>query len=298
MTADPLSPVTVLGLGAMGRVLAERLLAAGHRVTVWNRTAGRAADLVAAGAIAAPDIAAAVERDTLVVVCLLDAASVHETLDPVIGSMRGRQLVNLTTTTPNEARELAAWASDHGVAYLDGGIMATPPMIGEAGAAILYSGDDALFAEHRPLLDRWGESSFHGTDAGLASLHDMAMLAGMYIMFAGFLHGAAMVGASGIPATEFAAKAQPFLAAMTASFGPTAAVVDAGDYERPGLQSLEFSDLGAIVRATTDQGVHTGVLDAVQALIRRQIDAGYGNHSFDRIFEELRAERRAEASAS
>lgn len=205
--------------------------------------------------------------------------------------MRGRQLVNLTTTTPNEARELAAWAAHHGVAYLDGGIMATPPMIGEPGAAILYSGDATLFGEHRPLLDRWAASSFHGTDAGLASLYDMAMLAGMYIMFAGFLHGAAMVEASGVSATEFAGKAQPFLAAMTASFEGAADVVDTGDYERAGLQSLEFSDLGAIVRATAEQGVHTGVLDSVQTLIRKQIAAGHGDHGFDRIFEELRAPR-------
>lgn len=280
----------MLGLGAMGSELAATLLAAGHPVTVWNRTPGRASALEAAGAAAVADVGTAVAAHALVVACLLDADSVHETLDPVAGSMHGQQLVNLTTTTPNEARELAAWAHGHGIAYLDGGIMATPPMIGLPGAAILYSGDEDLFQRHRATFDRWATSTFHGSDAGLASLYDMAMLAGMYIMFAGFLHGAAMVEASGISATDFASKAQPFLAAMTESFGTTAEIVDAGDYERPGLQSLEFSDLGSMVRATAEQGVHTGVLDSVQALIRRQIDAGYGTHGFDRIFEELRAD--------
>lgn len=289
MTAEPRTPVTILGAGAMGTVLAETLLAAGHPVTVWNRTPQKASALVATGAVATPDIGRAVAANTLIVACLLDADSVHTTLDPVIESMRGRQLVNVTTTTPNEARELAAWADGHGVAYLDGGIMATPPMIARPGAAVLYSGDEALFDEHRALLDRWADSSFHGTDAGLASLHDMAMLAGMYIMFAGFLHGAAMVQASGITATEFAARAQPFLAAMTGSFGHAADIVDTGDYERQGEQSLEFSDLGSIVRATAEQGVHTGVIDSVQTLIRNQIDAGYGRHGFDRIFEEMRS---------
>jgi 3-hydroxyisobutyrate dehydrogenase-like beta-hydroxyacid dehydrogenase len=291
MTLDPPTPVTILGTGAMGSVLAETLLAAGHPVTVWNRTAEKASALVAAGAVATPDIGEAVAAHTLVVACLLDAESVHTTLDPVIESMRGRQLVNLTTTTPNEARELADWAAGHGVAYLDGGIMATPPMIGRPGAAVLYSGDETLFDEHRALLDRWADSSFHGNDAGLASLQDMAMLAGMYIMFAGLLHGAAMVQASGFTATEFAARAQPFLAAMTGSFGHAAEIVDAGDYERPGEQNLEFSDLGSIVRATAEQGVHTGVIDSVQTLIRDQIDAGFGKHGFNRIFEGLRAQR-------
>ncbi|WP_117000062.1 NAD(P)-dependent oxidoreductase [Desertimonas flava] len=292
MNSEPLTSVTVLGLGAMGGVLAKTLLRAHHPVTVWNRTPGRAGDLAAAGAFVAPDVATAVAAgDSLIVACLLDADSVHETLDPVIGSMRGGSLLNLTTTTPNQARELSSWAGHHGVRFLDGGIMATPPMIGGPGAAILYSGDEGLFGRSRPVLDRWGESSFHGSDAGRASLLDMAMLAGMYIMFGGFLHGAAMVETSGITATEFAARAQPFLAAMTESFSTTAEIVDARDYERPGLQSLEFSDLGGIVRATSEQGVPTGLLDAVQTLIRNQIDAGYGRHGFDRIFEELRVAR-------
>lgn len=296
MTSPPLTPVTMLGLGAMGRVLAETLVGAGHRVTAWNRTPGRAGDLEAAGAIIAPDVASAVAGESLVIACLLDAASVHQTLDPVIATMRGRELLNLTTTTPNEARELAAWAADHGVTYLDGAVMAVPSMIGRPGAAILYSGDESVFDEHRRLVDHWAESTFYGSDAGHASLHDMAMLAGMYIMFAGFHHGAAMVKASGVSATSFAAKAQPFLAAMTGSFGHAAEIIDSEDYQRAGLQSLEFSDLGSIIRATADQGVNTGVLDAVQALIRRQIDAGHGSHGFDRIFEELRAPRPTETS--
>ncbi|WP_188307091.1 NAD(P)-binding domain-containing protein, partial [Streptomyces sp. CBMA123] len=52
--------VAVLGLGPMGRALAGALLAAGHPVTVWNRTPGREGELLARGARAAGTVAAAV----------------------------------------------------------------------------------------------------------------------------------------------------------------------------------------------------------------------------------------------
>ncbi|MFC4631119.1 NAD(P)-dependent oxidoreductase [Promicromonospora alba] len=287
--------VTVLGLGAMGSALAATLLDAGHDTTVWNRTPERAAALSTRGATAAPTIGAAVTAQPLVVAVLFDHASVHETLDPVIEQMRGSALVNLTTTTPNEARELATWAAGHGVRYLDGAIMATPPMIGGPGAAILYSGLREVFDDARPVLDRWADSTYDGADSGLASLFDLAMLSGMYSMFAGFLHGAAMAGSAGMSATEFAGRATPFLSAMTDSFAHFASVIDGGDYTVPGQQSLDFSDLSHIVRASEEQGVQPVPIAAVQELIGKQIAAGHGAEGFARIYESLRADSTEDA---
>lgn len=227
----------------------------------------------------------------MIVACLLDDASVHEVLDPIAGRLSGRALINVTTTTPNQARELAGWAAGHRIDYLDGGIMAVPDMIGGPGSAIFYSGSATVFEQHRGLLDRWGSSSYFGPDAGMASLHDLAMLAGMYVMFAGFMHGAAMVGSEGVSASEFAARATPFLAAMTGAFAGLAATIDATDYAGEGQQSLEFSDLTDIVTASVEQDVDAGVLEPVHELIQRQIAAGHGKQGFARIFEELRSTR-------
>ena len=279
--------VAMLGLGAMERSLAAGLLDTGNDVTVWNRSPGRDADLVGRGAHRAAAARDAVLTAPTVVVCLYDHASVHETLDPLAEDLRGRAVVNLTTTTPTEARELAAWAAEHGVRYLDGAIMATPPMIGAAGAEILYSGDEGVFREARQVLDLWATSSFESTDPGRASLLDLAMLSGMYTMFAGFLHGAAMVGADGVDAVSFARRAAPFLAAMTEAFALDAAVIDDGDYSAP-AQSLDWSDLSHLVRASEEQGVDPAPIAMVEELRRRQVDAGHGADGFARIYESLR----------
>ncbi|PSL58440.1 3-hydroxyisobutyrate dehydrogenase-like beta-hydroxyacid dehydrogenase [Saccharothrix carnea] len=280
--------VTVLGLGAMGAALASALVRAGHPTTVWNRSPGKADALVGLGATAADSAADAVTAADVVVACLLDAASVHEVLDPVADLLTGRTLVNVTTTTPEQSREIAGWAAAHGVAYLDGGIMAVPHMIGQPGSSILYSGSQAAFEQYRPLLDLWGESAYFGEDAGTAPLYDLALLAGMYVMFAGFLHGAAMVADAGVSATEFAKRAAPWLSAMTGELAGFATVVDGGDYTVPGQQSLEFSDLGDMVDASAAQGISTEVVGMVQALIRRQVDAGHGKEGFARIYESIK----------
>ncbi|MEV6303032.1 NAD(P)-binding domain-containing protein [Actinoplanes sp. NPDC051861] len=280
---------TFLGLGAMGGALATAALDAGYEALVWNRSA-RSFD---GRAVVAGSAGEAVAGGGVIVVCLLDQASVHEVLDPVAAGLGGRTVVNLTTTTPKQSRELAGWAAGHGITYLDGAIMAVPEMIGGAGSAILYSGDAGAFEEHRKLLEVWGAASFHGADAGAAALHDMAMLTGMYPMFAGFLQGAAMVAVDGVSAVEFAERQVPFLAAMTGALREYAAIVDAQAYDAAGQQSLRFTEtaLASLIEATADQGIGDAVLGPVHDLVRRQIADGHGERGTARIFEGMRRPR-------
>ncbi|KXO88361.1 6-phosphogluconate dehydrogenase [Tsukamurella pulmonis] len=288
-TSNPTAPgLTLLGLGQMGAALAGRMLDQGRAVTVWNRTPERAAPLVARGAASAETPAEAIARNGLVVTCLLRYASVRETLDPVAASLRGRTLIDLTTTTPDEARELGRWAAEHDVEYLNGAIMATPYQIGTPVARILYSGAPDVFARHRDLLAPWAEGVYDGPDAGAASLIDLAMLSGMYHMFAGLFHGAAMAATVGMSAQDFASRTIPLIESLVAHFAADAAIIDGGDYSVPGQQSLDFSDLSDILRTSEEAGVDSTTIAAIQALIHRQREAGHGAEGFARIYETLR----------
>jgi 3-hydroxyisobutyrate dehydrogenase-like beta-hydroxyacid dehydrogenase len=287
MTSTP-HTVSFLGLGEMGSALARAALNAGNATTVWNRSADKAAALVAAGAHAASSAAEAAAASELIVVCLFDHRSVHAVLDPLADRLAGRSVLNLTTTSPDGARGLARWAADNGIDYLDGGIMATPEMIGTAQSSILYSGRRRVFDDHGELLELWGRAEYFGDDAGMASLYDLAMLSSMYVMFAGFFHGAAMVGAAGVPAKEFATRTAAFLQSVLLSITAYADIIDGGDYSVPGQQSLEFSDISDIVDASRAQGISTELVDVVQRLIHRQIDAGHGKHGFARVIESIK----------
>ncbi len=283
-----LQTVSFLGLGEMGSALARAVIRAGHPTTVWNRSSDKAMALIDDGARAATTAAESIDAADLIVVCLFDHRSVHEVLDPLARRLAGRRVLNLTTTSPEGARELSRWAADVGADYLDGGIMATPEMIGTPDSGVLYSGSRTLIEDYRPLFELWGRAEYFGEDAGMASLYDLALLSGMYVMFAGYFHGAAMVGTSGVSAKEFATRAVPWLQATAGALADFAAIIDDGDYSLPGQQSLEFSDIRDIVDASRDQGISTELVDVVQRLIHRQIHAGHGSDGFARTIESIK----------
>jgi 3-hydroxyisobutyrate dehydrogenase-like beta-hydroxyacid dehydrogenase len=207
--------ISILGLGAMGRALASALLAAGRDVTVWNRTPGKAGELVARGAREASSAEEAIEAGDLTVACLLNDASVRETLAPAVPKLAGGTLVNLTSGSVRQARELAGWLEGQGVRLLSGGIMAVPPTVGTAGAFILYSGARDLFDRVAPVLGPIGRPHWVGEDPGFAALYDMAALSGMYGMSAGADHAVTLVHREGGDVETFKREVlQPWMEQM------------------------------------------------------------------------------------
>ncbi|MEW9556283.1 NAD(P)-dependent oxidoreductase [Nonomuraea sp. NPDC050783] len=279
--------ISVLGLGLMGSALAGALLAAGHRVTVWNRTPAKADPLVARGATLAATPAEAVAASPLVIACLLDYASVREVLDGV--PLRGRVLANLTTGRPSEARESASWAIEQGAEYLDGGIMAVPQMIAGPGALILYSGERAAFDRHEQALAALAEPRYVGEDPGMAPLLDLAMLTGMYGQFVGALEALALVRSAKFPLTEFTTDLLvPWLNAMATLQPAWAQALEAGDH-RTEVSNLEVNRAGMenLERAFTEQGVRLDLLLPVKALIERRVAKGLGHEGLSGLVLEL-----------
>ncbi|MGI5132010.1 NAD(P)-dependent oxidoreductase [Pseudonocardia sp. CA-107938] len=281
------TPVTVLGLGAMGTALARALLAAGHPTTVWNRNPAKAAALVEHGAVAATTPVEAIRASRLIVVCLLDQASVLDVLDG--DAVAGRVLVNLTSGTPRQAEELAAWAADHQADHLDGGIMAVPPMIGTPGAFVLYSGSCSAFDTHRPVLEVFGEAAYVGSAPGAASLQDIALLSGMYGQMMGVLHAFAMVRSAGIAATEFEPRLSAWLAAMSRFTTEAARLIDAGEYGGEVVSNLEMQTAAYhhLLEAATEQGVRPDLLAPLLPLMQRRVADGHGAENVAGLVELL-----------
>ncbi|NKZ04895.1 NAD(P)-dependent oxidoreductase [Actinomadura latina] len=269
--------VSVLGLGAMGSAITRAWLAAGYETTVWNRTAGRAAPLVAEGAKAAATAAEAVAASGLVVVCLLDDASVGDALADA--DLMGKDLVNITTGTPGEARDRAGWAAERGARYLDGGIMAVPPMIGvpRSGAYILYSGSPKLFADRRDALGVPAGVRYVGDDAGSAALHDVALLSAMTGMFAGMAHAFALT--RGTSPKEFAPLLIEWLTAMTGAADGMAAHLETGDYTLGVTSNLAMMVQGnrTLLRTAEEEGVSPELLAPFMALTERRLADGHGD---------------------
>ena len=277
------TPVTVLGLGAMGTALARAFLAAGHPTTVWNRTPGRSPELDDLGATRATTLAGAVQAAPLVIACLLDYASVHTTLAPLDADtslLQGKTLVNLTNGTPAQARSTGEWAQRHGAQYLDGGIMAVPAMIGGPAAFVLYSGAPDAFDRHQTTLAAIAKTTYVGSDPGLAALQDLALLSGMYGMFGGAAQALALVSSEKVSPTAFTADLLiPWLTAMLGSITGIANDLEYGAEPGAAGSNLTMQAAGFVnlLDASVAQGVDPALLAPMGELLDRAVAGGHGD---------------------
>ncbi|MFI8929374.1 NAD(P)-dependent oxidoreductase [Streptomyces sp. NPDC053474] len=284
----PAAPVSVVGLGPMGLVLAEVLLAKGHPTTVWNRTPHRASGLVAQGARLAGSITDAVSASPVTLMCLNTYDTMYEVFAPAHDALRGRALVNLNSGTPQEVRAAVTWASELGAGYLDGAIMVPPPLVGRPDAVFLYSGDRAVFDEHRAPLASLGDPRFLGTDPALAVLYNTALLHMMYASVNGFLQASALVGSAGVAAVDFSKLALGWFAPtvvdpMLARYAPA---LDEADYPGAlGTLVMNANALEHITRASAEQGVHTDLPRLMHEVAERAIRQGYGEHNYLAVYE-------------
>lgn len=147
--------VAVIGLGKMGHAIASRLVAAGDDVTVWNRSAGKAADLVAAGAREAATVADAVGGAEIVVASLADDAAVRAVVlgeAGVSGALGGDAVyVDASTISPGTAAAVAAELEGRS---LSSPILGAPQAVAAGRANYLVSGPRPVFEKAHPVYER------------------------------------------------------------------------------------------------------------------------------------------------
>jgi 3-hydroxyisobutyrate dehydrogenase-like beta-hydroxyacid dehydrogenase len=280
--------ISVLGLGLMGQALAGAFVRDGHAVTVWNRTGAKAAPLVAQGARLAGSAAEAVAASPLVIVCVSDYGVVREI---VPAGLDGRVVVNLTSGTSAQAREAAEWAAGQGATYLDGAIMAVPPAIGSKDTVILYSGPRSAFDRYEPELRSLGAgTTYLGADHGLASLHDVAVLGLMWSILNGFLHGAALLGAAGIKATQLTPILTDAIGTVAEWLPGYARQIDDGAY--PALDSTldtHVAAMGHLIHESEALGVDAELPRLIKSLAERAVADGHGGDSYPVLVEQFRS---------
>ncbi|MFD5588269.1 NAD(P)-dependent oxidoreductase [Streptomyces sp. NPDC127063] len=289
-THDP-ATVTVLGLGPMGRALAGAFLAAGLATTVWNRTPGRDADLLARGAHAAATAREAVAASALTVVCVVnyDASDAILREDDVTAALKGRTVVNLSADTPARARDTAAWAERHGIRYLDGAIMTPAPSIGTPDAVFLHSGPREVYDEHRPVLAALGGTHTHlGENPSRAAVYDIALLDVFWTAMAGYAHALAVARAEGVSGRELAPFAQGIAAILPPLFEEFAGDADDGTYSGAiNPITSAASTMTHVVHASEAHGIDATLMRAIEGQARRVIALGHGDDGFIRVTDLL-----------
>ena len=178
----PAHSVAFLGLGVMGYPMAAHLALAGHRVTVYNRTASKSeafcAELAPTGRVNSAETPAAAAQGADLVFCCVgnddDLRSVVLGEQGALAGMKpGAIFVDHTTASANVARELYAAARARGLSFVD-----APVSGGQAGAqngalTVMCGGDAAAFAAMKPVAMAFARAVTLMGDSGAGQLAKM-----------------------------------------------------------------------------------------------------------------------------
>ena len=195
-----------IGLGEMGRPMAANQLKAGHQLTVWNRSAERAAVLVEAGAKLAGSAAEVAAEADVILVMLADDQALRAVMGGgLLAALKpGRLLVNHSTVSVAYAKELAAAVSERGAAYVAAPVFGRPP-VAEAGQLnIVVAGDAASIAKAQPALDAMAKKCWpFGTAPEQANVVKIAGNLMIASAIQSMAESVALVRAHGIAAQDF-----------------------------------------------------------------------------------------------
>lgn len=281
--------VTVIGLGAMGSALARALIAGGHRVTVWNRSAAKADALVRAGAVLEPTVERALQASEVIVVCVKDYPATHALLEG--SALTKKVVVQLSTGTPSEARAVAEVLRAQGAEYLDGAILNVPSQVSKPESGILVSGSRSAFERCRTLLDAMaGSVTYLGDRVGAAAACDFAILSVLFSALLGLYHGTRVVESEGLRPDllgDMLLGAAPALGQMLQTDART---IQSGNYGFPEA-SLEicWHALAVIARQAKEAGLEATIPTFLASQFERGMAAGLGSESPAALYKLLRA---------
>ncbi len=284
-----MSDLSVIGLGKMGAALASTLLRSDRSVTVWNRSAEKAAPLVEEGAALASSPDEAIAASEATIVCIKTHRTTTELLRPLSGQLSGKTILDLSTGGAEEAKELVAMLTAAGAQWHIGMINAYPSGIGKVETAILCAGPSEVW-------DRWGDairalggaSAHVGTDpAAIPGLFAAMFTARQGFIF-GLIYGGAVCRKAGLPMEAFAAQV-PVTLSMAGNYADLfMRTVPTRDYDDPGATVAVYLAALEDVMATFEG---TGTTDALPRLMRdlaqRGVDEGYAGQELTSLVELL-----------
>jgi 3-hydroxyisobutyrate dehydrogenase-like beta-hydroxyacid dehydrogenase len=287
-----MSDVSIIGLGAMGSALARALLRDGHRVTIWNRTSTKAGLLVRDGATLAPDPASAVVASPVVLVCVdnYDVARSILSGPDVRPCLSGRVLVQLSTGSPQEARDCESWARDIEAAYLDGAILAYPDQMGTPKAALLVAGVEATFRRCEPVLRSLaGGLTYVGAQVGAAAALDCAAMSFIFGALLGALHGARICEVESLRVDKFGSMLAELVSVVGGEVKQLAERIQADRYD--GSQAaLRIYAAAAVrlVQQARDSRINSGFPAYASGAFQKGMTAGFGSEDLASLIKVLR----------
>lgn len=195
-----------IGLGKMGKAIAGRLISAGHKVRLWNRSPEPVKELVAKGAQAAAKPADAAKAEFLVTMLANDAAIRSVIVDQGVleAAAAGLIHINLATVSVALAKEFAELHRKRNIGYIAAPVFGRPEVAAEGKLNVVVAGDPASIARAQPVLSAIGQKTWPVGDRPERA--NAVKVAGNFMIASAIEtmgEAVALTRAHGIPAADF-----------------------------------------------------------------------------------------------
>jgi 3-hydroxyisobutyrate dehydrogenase len=279
--------IALLGTGLMGAPMAQRLIEAGHSVSVWNRSPDKAAPLRAAGAQVGADPAAAVADVEAIILTLGDAPAIRAVLlaDPVRALLPQKTVIQMGTIGPRESRELAAEVGANGAAYVECPVLGSIPEARAGKLILMMGGSEAQLERWAPLLQAFGPQIRLVGPVGTAAALKLALNQLIAALTTAYSLAIGFAAREGVP-LETLAQVVRESALYAPTFDKKLQRMLERDYDRPNFPTRH---LLKDVRLFLDEadGLDLGVdaLVGIERILTRAVDRGLGSADYSALFE-------------
>ena len=272
--------IGVVGLGKMGEPIARRLLDAGHEVTVFNRTPGRADGLVERGAARAGSPAEVWESADSCITMVADDDALRSVMVGDGGLLgagpSGRVVVDMSTVSVEASGAVAEAAGSAGIGYLRAPVSGNPSVVEAGNLTIMVSGDKPAFERLEPALRDVGPNVFYlgpGEEARVLKLAVNLMIAGTTELIAEALvlgEASGLDRATMLEVIGAGAMGSPYVKYKSAP-------LVAKDYSATFTVDMMHKDLVLAGKAADAVGVPLPVTSSVRDLYAECIATGLGD---------------------
>jgi 3-hydroxyisobutyrate dehydrogenase-like beta-hydroxyacid dehydrogenase len=246
----------------MGRPMGMNLLKAGHTLTVWNRTASRAQELVAAGARLAKTPREAAAEAEILLTMVSDPPALEEVLwghegknDGALGGLRaGNIYIDSSTVSPALVRKIAAACAERQVRFLDAPVTGGDWGAREGNLVFMIGGNAATLKEVEPILAVMGKKWFHLGPNGAGQTIKLAMNGILALQVGAMAEALALVMRAGLQGEQLIEVMQASMA-RSGVLDVKAPLMVKGDFKPSFPLRLMHKDLGLMLDLANQLGV-------------------------------------------
>jgi 3-hydroxyisobutyrate dehydrogenase len=279
--------VGFLGTGLLGRPMAERLQAAGHRVTVYNRTRTKVAGLPNVGLAVADRPEEAIRAGECVILMVADAPAIRTLLfEPAAqAALVGRTVIQMGTIGPNESRAIQKGVLAAGGDYVEAPVLGS---IAEAKAQtllVMVGGTDAQFARWKDLLASFGPEPRLIGPVGQAAALKLALNQLIAAEIAAFSLSLGLVQREEIAVGTFMGILKQS-ALFAPAFEKKLPRLLARDYANPNFSAKHLlKDVNLLLDEAAQLGLDSEGASGLRSLLQRTIESGSADADYSAVHE-------------